>query len=60
MAVFDGKMKAPTVMKWPMAVWRSEREKVLDRMRKKKKQARILTNYFFLTDGFFVGKKLIK
>ena len=66
MAVSNGEMEASVIVKWPMAMWRSERkrecrerEREFDRMRKKK-GAHVLTFCFFFIDGFSVGNNLMK
>ena len=60
MAVFAGEMEALTVEKWPMAVYKGERERERVRMAKKEKEAHVLMLEVKITDGLSVGNQLMK
>ena len=59
-------MEALSEVKRPMVGWgakesgSAERERAFDRIRNKKKWARVLTFCFFFTKGFSVDNKLMK
>ena len=66
MAVSGGEMEALTAVKWPMVVWRCERERERESeserawIRKKKKGAYVLTFNVKITNGVSVSNELMK